>query len=74
MDEKKEKAQESNSLDESVELCNKEGIEIPDELLDSVAGGFLSHEEIEQLKKEELRRRGIVEKENKPPHKLFPSL
>ena len=73
MDEKKEKAQESNSLDELMELCNKEGIEISDELLDSVAGGILSHEEIEKLK-EELRRRGIVEKENKPPHKLFPSL
>ena len=32
MDEKKE-------LDELMELCNKEGVEIPDELLDSVAGG-----------------------------------
>ena len=71
MDEKKEKAQESNSLDESVELCNKEGIEISDELLDSVAGGILSREQIEKKYKEE---RGIVEKENKPPHKLFPSL
>ena len=72
MDEKKEKAQESNSLDESVELCNKEGIEISDELLDSVAGGILSREQIEKKYKEE--ERGIVEKENKPPHKLFPSL
>ena len=71
MDEKKEKAQESNSLDELMELCNKEGSEIPDELLDSVAGGILSRDQIEKKYKEE---QGIVEKENKPPHKLFPSL
>ena len=40
MDEKK--AKESKSLDQLMELCNKEGIELPDELLDGVAGGVLS--------------------------------
>ena len=68
MDEKKE------------ELCNKEGIEIPDEQLEGVAGGvssgqIYSSKDVERLKMEELRRRGLLdeeEKKNRPPR--YPSL
>ena len=79
MDEKKEKAQESNSLDELMELCNKEGIEIPDELLDSVAGGISpeqmkNYPELMEKLREELRRRGLLEEENRNRPPLYPSL
>ena len=71
MDEKKE-------LEELPELCKKEGIELPEELLDGVAGGtgpIHSSQDVEKLKMEELRRRGLLEEEekkNRPPR--YPSL
>ena len=40
-DEQKEKARECKSLDELIEFAGKEGIELPDEMLDSVAGGYI---------------------------------
>ena len=39
-DEQKEKAKECKTLDELMDFAGKEGIELPDELLDGVAGGF----------------------------------
>lgn len=38
-DELKEKAKACKTMDELMELAAKEGIELPDEVLDSVAGG-----------------------------------
>ena len=38
-DEQKEKAKACKTVDELNELAGKEGIELPDEILDSVAGG-----------------------------------
>ncbi|MCR5339331.1 MAG: hypothetical protein K6E75_12325 [Lachnospiraceae bacterium] len=38
-DELKEKAKACRNMDELTELAGKEGIELPDEVLDAVAGG-----------------------------------
>ena len=38
-DEQKEKAKECKSMDELTALAGKKGVELPDELLDAVAGG-----------------------------------
>ena len=38
-DEQKEKAKACKTMDELTELAGKEGIELPDEVLDAVAGG-----------------------------------
>ena len=38
-DELKEKAKACKTMDELMEFAGKEGIELPDEMLDSVAGG-----------------------------------
>lgn len=40
-DEQKEKAKQCQSMDELMALAGKLGVEIPDELLDSVAGGVI---------------------------------
>ena len=40
-DEQKEKAKACKTPDELTLLAGKEGIELPDELLDAVAGGFI---------------------------------
>ena len=40
-DEQKEKAKACKSMDELTTLAGKESIELPDELLDAVAGGFI---------------------------------
>ena len=40
-DEQKEKAKTCKSWDELTALAGKEGIELPDEVLDAVAGGIL---------------------------------
>ena len=40
-DEQKEKAKACKSPDELIKLAGEEGIELPDELLDTVAGGAL---------------------------------
>ena len=40
-DEQKEKAKTCKSWDELTQLAGKEGIELPDEVLDAVAGGYL---------------------------------
>ena len=40
-DEQKEKAKACKTPDELAALAGKEGIELPDELLDAVAGGFV---------------------------------
>ena len=40
-DEQKEKAKECKTFDELMDFAGKEGIELPDEFLDSVAGGFV---------------------------------
>jgi hypothetical protein len=40
-DEQKEKAKACETLDELTALAGKEGVELPDELLDAVAGGFV---------------------------------
>lgn len=39
-DEQREKAKGCKTLDELIKLAGKEGIELPDEALDRVAGGF----------------------------------
>ena len=39
-DELKEKAKQCKTMDELMELAEKEGIELPDDVLDAVAGGF----------------------------------
>ena len=39
-DEQKAKAKDCKTLDELTALAGKEGIELPDEALDHVAGGF----------------------------------
>ena len=39
-DEQKEKAKACRTMDELAELAGKEGIELPDEVLATVAGGF----------------------------------
>lgn len=39
-DEQKEKAKACKTMDELMEFIGKEGIELPDDLLDNVAGGF----------------------------------
>ncbi|MBR4442398.1 MAG: hypothetical protein IKS52_03920 [Clostridia bacterium] len=39
-DEQKEKAKQCRTMDELMELAGKEGIELPDEALDQVAGGY----------------------------------
>ncbi|MBR4442399.1 MAG: hypothetical protein IKS52_03925 [Clostridia bacterium] len=38
-DEQKEKAKQCRTMDELMELAGKEGIELPEEILDAVAGG-----------------------------------
>ena len=43
-DEQKEKAKECKTLEELMDFFGKEGIELPDELLDSVAGGLTKEE------------------------------
>ena len=40
-DEQKEKAKACKTLDELTALAGKEGVELPDELLDAFAGGYL---------------------------------
>ena len=40
-DEQKEKAKNCKTMDELTALAAKEGIELPDEVLDAVAGGLL---------------------------------
>ena len=40
-DEQKEKAKECKTADELIKLAGEEGIELPDEVLDAVAGGYL---------------------------------
>ena len=39
-DEQKEKAKACKSMEELTALAGKEGIELPDEVLDTVAGGY----------------------------------
>lgn len=41
-DEQKEKAKECKTAEELMEFAEKEGIELPDELLNSIAGGRVS--------------------------------
>ena len=40
-DEQREKAKACKTLDELTAFAGKEGVELPDELLDAVAGGFV---------------------------------
>ena len=40
-DEQKEKAQACKTSDELLKLAGEEGIELPDEVLDAVAGGYI---------------------------------
>ena len=40
-DGQKEKAKECKTMDELMDFAGKEGIELPDDLLDNVAGGFV---------------------------------
>ena len=42
-DEQKEKAKECKTADELIALAGKEGIELPDEALESVAGGYVGY-------------------------------
>lgn len=39
-DEQKEKVKQCQTWDEVMDFAGKEGVELPDEFLDSVAGGF----------------------------------
>ena len=43
-DEQKAKAKACKTMDELTLLASKEGIELPDELLDAVAGGYIIYE------------------------------
>ncbi len=43
-DEQKEKAKNCKTMDELTALAAKEGIELPDEVLDAVAGGYIYHD------------------------------
>ncbi|MBE7008752.1 MAG: hypothetical protein E7422_06410 [Ruminococcaceae bacterium] len=43
-DEQKEKAKACKTLDELAALAGKEGVELPDELLDAVAGGYVVYD------------------------------
>ncbi len=43
-DEQKAKARECQSMDELVELAGKEGVELSDEMLDAIAGGYVTSE------------------------------
>ena len=45
-DEQKEKAKECKTLDELMEFAGKEGIALPDELLESIAGGRFSDDDM----------------------------
>ena len=51
-DEQKEKAKTCKSWDELTALAGKEGIELPDEVLDAVAGGIppLPQERVNQIR------------------------
>ena len=40
-DEQKEKIRACKTVDEAIALAGKEGIELPDEALDAVAGGYI---------------------------------
>lgn len=42
-DEQKEKAKACKTWDELTQLAGKEGVELPDELLDAIAGGYIYH-------------------------------
>ena len=42
-DEQKEKARACKTMDELVKLAGKEGVELPDEVLDAVAGGYIHY-------------------------------
>ncbi len=42
-DEQKEKAKACKSMDELTALAGKEGVELPDEVLDAIAGGYIYH-------------------------------
>ena len=59
-DEQKEKLQNCNSLDEFLGCLGKEGIEIPDELLDGVAGGAVAPESLASIERT-LRRTDLSE-------------
>ncbi len=52
-DEQKAKAKECKSMDELKTLAGKEGVELPDELLDAVAGGESYYEWLERTYWEE---------------------
>ncbi len=43
-DEQKEKAKQCETMEELTTLAGKEGIELPDEVLDAVAGGYIVYE------------------------------
>ncbi|MBE7008751.1 MAG: hypothetical protein E7422_06405 [Ruminococcaceae bacterium] len=43
-DEQKEKAKACKTLDELAKLAGKEGVELPDEVLDAVAGGYIFYD------------------------------
>ena len=59
-DEQKEKAKECKSTDELTALAGRMGIELPDEMLDSVAGGMIVRENDGQYTVyEEMSNRGI---------------
>ena len=60
-DEQKAKAKECKTAEELMDFAGKEGVELPDELLDNVAGG-LSDADINR-NFEELRRRLFEEAE-----------
>ena len=45
-DEQKEKAKQCTTMEELTEFVTKEGIELPDEMLDAVAGGIEFDEEL----------------------------
>ena len=40
-EEQKEKAKECKTMDELIAFAGREGIELPDEMLDSVSGGYI---------------------------------
>ena len=48
-EEQKEKAKDLKTVEEMTEFAAKEGIELPDEMLDSVAGGWAQRGECPRL-------------------------
>ena len=50
-DDQKAKAKECKTMEELMDFAGKEGLELPDELLDNVAGGWTVRQDFEELRR-----------------------